>query len=92
MTNTHESIPENTVLELIENNKLASAAIARNSERFNFGGADMIMRNIAVICDRLKPHDFKALSKETSDQVAVVAHIANDVAPINESDLFQIPR
>lgn len=92
MINTHESNPNNQVLELIEKNELASAAIARNPEQFNVGGADMIMRNMAVLSDRLNVQEFEALSKEARDQVAVVVHIANDVAPIDELDIIKHAR
>lgn len=89
MTNIHELNPNNQILDLIKKNEMVSAAIARNPEQFNFGGADLIMRNMAILSDRLNVQDFEVLSREARDQVAVVVHVANDVAPIDESDIIQ---
>ena len=86
MTNSHEPIQNDPVQALIDANEIAGLAIARNTEGFDSTGADMIMRNIAVICDRMQPQDFNALSQEARDQVAVVAHISHDLAPMKEID------
>jgi hypothetical protein len=69
----------------------AAEVIGRVAEDFDQTGADFVLRNLAVITDRLSPQQFDALPKEVKDQVIVVAHVAHDVAPLEESDLERIP-
>jgi hypothetical protein len=61
-------------------------AVARNSEVFDAQAADLTLRNMAVMADRLKPNDFYSLGSSILDQVLVVVHVAQDIAPLMEED------
>ena len=60
--------------------------VARNTEFFDDIAADLLLRNMAVLADRLKPNDFYSLEPSVLDQIAVVVHVAQDIAPLKEED------
>lgn len=72
---------------LIETNEILAASIARDVDRFNADGADLLVRNMATILEWLSASEFNALSRETRDKVAVLARISQDVAPIEDAKL-----
>ncbi len=76
------------VIELLaEENITISQEIARNDEDLDYESADLILRNAAVITDRLNFQQLKGLSEQTQEQLMVLAFIASDLAPLSAEDL-----
>lgn len=88
---TAENDPRTSMQRLADIHKDASEIVGRTAETFDPHAADLVLRNLAVMTDRLSPAQFSALSETTREQVGVVAFIANDVAPQAEEDKIPHP-
>jgi hypothetical protein len=76
----------NETQRLADKNRYAAEVIGNTATVFDADGADMIMRNLAVITDRLSPAQFDALSDSTRHQIGVVSFIAQEAAPQTDGD------
>ncbi len=55
------------------------------------GVADLVVRNLAVLTDRIKPNQFDRLPQSTQDQVRDVASLGRAIAEISPADLERLP-
>lgn len=76
---------------LLMTNSAAAEIIANDQEGLDGYGADLIMRNLAVITDRLSASEFDCLPKGVKDQVYAITFMADDIAPISEQDSIRHP-
>ena len=77
--------------ELAQQNLAASEAVGSDAIPFNQMAADLLLRNLAVATDRLKPYQFyNQLSPQTEATARHVALIANEIVPIAAADAVRL--
>jgi hypothetical protein len=65
--------------------------IARDETWFDNDSADLLLRNMYVLTERIGIDGFNALSLPTRQQVLAVAQMAGDIAPVGEGDKVKLP-
>jgi hypothetical protein len=77
--------------EVIELNNEATDFVVGVSSRFDETTADLVLRNAAVVADRLTPSQYFRLSDEAQESLKKAAASALEIAPSRIEDLEKLP-
>ena len=80
----------NSQTQLIADGTVNAAERLARSEGFSTRGINLILSNLAVVCDRLKPEQIAKLTRNAQDQLTAVVFMALDIVP-GETKLHQRP-
>ena len=76
----------NKIQELMDANVRIGDEIASEPDIYVHSSSELLVRNLAVIVDRLSIEHFNALSDDTMDKFKAMIFMASDIAPTKESD------
>jgi len=80
----------NKIQELMDANVRIGDEIASEPDVFVHSSSELLVRNLAVITNRLSIERFNTLSDNTMDKFKAMIFMASDIAPINEEDLMRL--
>ncbi len=69
----------------------AAQAIAANQQHFDDSASELLLRNAAVITDRLQANEFFDLPASAERAALEAAEAANILAPLSNEDLLPLP-
>ena len=79
------------ISEVIQENNAAARYIVDSQVSIDNDIADLVLRNTAVVADRLSPEQFERLGKQARGALALASSIANEIKPLSKNDLAQHP-
>ncbi|MDL2362998.1 MAG: hypothetical protein QFB86_01290 [Patescibacteria group bacterium] len=80
-----------SIYEIAQQTEEVAENVALHTQKFEDIAAELIMRNMAVIMDRLDPNDYSSMDAGTKSKVQAVAIHTRKIAPIEEGELAQMP-
>ena len=80
----------NEIQELMDANVRIGDKIASEPGVYVHSSSELLVRNLAVITNRLSIERFHTLSDDTMDKFKAMIFIASDIAPVKEDDKEQL--
>lgn len=77
--------------EIIEQNNIATDYVVGTPGSFDSTTAELVLRNSAVVVDRLTPQQFAKLGQPAIEAVLNASAIAKEIAPLSAEDQRQLP-
>jgi len=78
------------IQELMDANVRIGDEIASQPDVYVHSSSELLVRNLAVIANRLSIERFNALSDDTMDKFKAMIFMASDIAPVNEADMIRL--
>lgn len=76
---------------IVEQNNIAAVFVAETLDSPDYITADLLLRNTAVLADRLTPSQFGELGKPAIDAMLDAAKVAKELAPLAKADQQRLP-
>lgn len=82
---------QTSIEEVINQNNAATDYVINNQGPIDNNTAELLLRNTAVVADRLTPKQFSGLGAPAVDAMLDAAATAKEIAPLSEVDLKKLP-